>query len=396
MHLTIVSPFPPAITGIGQYGYHVTRALARSGYFSRITVLAGSQVHGTSPNHLGLTEVEYCWTPGQANARQVILSRVKQLNPDLVWFNFGASIFGKSPWLNLSGLLLPTLVQKMGYPTVLTLHELVELADLRALNSPGGPFAAWGARLLTSMATRADMVCLTMRHYADWLADRQVECRYVPIGAYYPPELLDDSLVDELLFFTTLAPYKGLELLLEAHRQLRTEWPGLRLTIAGTEHPRFPDYTRRLKEQCGEMEGIQWLGQVAEDDVINLFRRAKIVVLPYTASTGASSVMYQAASWGRAIAGSNLNEMRWLAKENGLRVEFFENRNVESLRTTIRNLIASPALRQEQVENNFRAIQNMRIELTCHRYLQAFNRALEKRNSPVRIPLSLPVQLESV
>ena len=219
---------------------------------------------------------------------------------------------------------------------------------------------------------------------------------YVPIGAYYPPELLADSQSDELLFFTTLAPFKGLELLLEAFRQLRTEWPGLRLTIAGTEHPRFPDYTRTVKEGCGEMEGVQWLGQVAEDDVINLFRRAKIVVLPYTASTGASSVMYQAASWGRAIAGSNLNEMQWLAKENGLRIEFFENRNVESLRNTIRNLMASPALRLEQVENNFRVIQNLRIELTCHRYLQAFNRALEKRNSPIRIPLSLPVNLESV
>ncbi len=396
MHLTIVTPFPPTITGIGQYGYHVTRALARSGYFSRISVLAGSQVKGASPNHMGLTEVEYCWAPGQINARQVILSRVKQLNPDLVWFNFGASIFGKSPWLNLSGLLLPALVQQMGYPTVITLHELIELADLRALNSPGGPFAVWGARLLTNLATRADMVCLTMRHYADWLTGQHVDCMHVPIGAYYPPKLLDDSQTDELLFFTTLAPFKGLELLVEAFQQLRAEWPGLRLTIAGTEHPRFPDYTRALKEQYGKIDGIRWLGQVAEEDVINLFRRAKIVVVPYTASTGASSVMYQAAGWGRAIAGSNLNEMRWLSMENGLRLEFFENGNVESLRTTIRNLMASPALRLEQVQNNFRVIQNMRIEMTCHRYLQAFNRALEKRNSPIRIPLSLPVNLERV
>ena len=60
MHLTIVSPFPPAITGIGQYGYHLTRALANSGSFSRLTVLAGSPIAaGTEhPNHLGLTELE--------------------------------------------------------------------------------------------------------------------------------------------------------------------------------------------------------------------------------------------------------------------------------------------------------------------------------------------------
>jgi hypothetical protein len=96
MHLTIVSPFPPAITGIGQYGYHVTRALANSGSFSRVTVLAGAAMSAGAehPNHLGLTEIDYCWTPGQINARQIIVSSVKQLNPDLVWFNLGVSVFG--------------------------------------------------------------------------------------------------------------------------------------------------------------------------------------------------------------------------------------------------------------------------------------------------------------
>jgi hypothetical protein len=84
MHLVIVSPFPPSITGIGQYGYHVTRSLANSGLFSRLTILAGAAPEGQHPNHLGLTEVDYCWQPGSLNARQAILSRVKRLNPDLI------------------------------------------------------------------------------------------------------------------------------------------------------------------------------------------------------------------------------------------------------------------------------------------------------------------------
>ena len=73
---------------------------------------------------------------------------MKQLNPDLIWFNLGASIFGKSPLSNLSGLLTPMSAARW-FPTVVTLHEVVELADLRALNAPGGPFASLGARLLT-------------------------------------------------------------------------------------------------------------------------------------------------------------------------------------------------------------------------------------------------------
>ena len=55
-----------------------------------------------------------------------------------------------------------------------------------------------------------------MQHYADWLSARGVECAHIPIGAYHEPELLNETDSSELLFFTTLAPYKGLELLIEA------------------------------------------------------------------------------------------------------------------------------------------------------------------------------------
>jgi len=385
MHLAIVSPFPPAITGIGQYGYHITRALAKSGSFSRVTVLAGSQVNGQTPNHLGLTEIEYCWQPGSLNARRAILSRVKRLSPDLVWFNLGASVFGKSPWINVSGLLTPMFAKRMGIPTVVTLHELVELTDLRALGAPGGPFAPIGARLLTNIATQADVTCLTMHHYADWLATRQVDCAHIPIGAYHEPELLDESDSQELLFFTTLAPFKGLELLLEAFQLLRVEYPKLKLTIAGAEHTRFPNYAHGLKERFENADGIRWMGQITEDDVMQLFRQAQVIVLPYTASTGSSSVLYQAATWGRAIVASGLNEIQELIGESNLRVEFFKSGDVRCLCDSIRALLDSPERRHSQTAHNFKSIQRTRPEETCRRYIKAFNHALQKHQSPKRI-----------
>jgi glycosyltransferase involved in cell wall biosynthesis len=386
MHLVIVSPFPPSITGIGQYGYHVTRSLANSGLFSRLTILAGAAREGHHPNHLGLTEVDYCWQPGSLNARQAILSRVKSLNPDLIWFNLGASIFGKSPLSNVSGLLTPMIAGRR-FPTVATLHELAELADLQTLNAPGGALAPLGARLLTHIATQADVVCLTMRHYAEWLAARGVNCAYIPIGAYHEPELLMEAESCELLFFTTLAPYKGLELLIQAFTRLRIEFPNLRLTIAGADHVRFPNYAQELKHSFNGAHGIQWLGQVAEDGVKDLFRRAQVVVLPYAASTGSSSVLYQAATWGRAIVASDLSEIRKMISENNLQVQFFESNNLESLCHSLRLLINSPAIRHVQRQNNFHSIQQLRPRATCRRYIQAFNRALEKRQSTKRIPL---------
>lgn len=210
---------------------------------------------------------------------------------------------------------------------------------------------------------------------------------HIPIGAYHEPRLLEESKSQELLFFTTLAPFKGLKLLLDAFSELRAEYSQLRLTIAGAEHTRFPEYTRDLKARFNGMHGVQWLGQVVEDDVMDLFRRTQIVVLPYAASTGSSSVLYQAATWGRAVVASDLREIRALVDENDLHVEFFRSGNVESLRDTIRALLNSSAQRSAQAEHNFISIQHARPEETCRRYIEAFNRALEKRQSVKRIPV---------
>jgi glycosyltransferase involved in cell wall biosynthesis len=285
----------------------------------------------------------------------------------------------------VSGLLAPMFMQRMGIPTVVTVHELAELTDLRALNAPGGMLAKAGARLLTKISSQADLVCLTMKNYAEWLSARGVDCMHIPIGAYHEPELLPDPDSQELLFFTTLAPFKGLEILLQAFELLRCDYPKLKLTIAGSDHVRFPNYPRDLKSRFGKIEGVNWLGQTSEDDVMNLFRRSQIVVLPYSASTGSSSVLYQAATWGRAVVASDLSEIRKLVTESGLQVEFFTSGDIHSLCNAIRELLDAKEKREIQAIHNFYVIQRTRPHETCRRYIQAFNRALEKRLSPKRI-----------
>jgi glycosyltransferase involved in cell wall biosynthesis len=385
MHIVIVSPFPPTITGIGQYGYHVTRAIADSRIFSRVSILAGAERDRRISSEIGGTEIDYCWQPGQLNALQAILSRVKRLHPDLVWFNLGASAFGRSPLSNVLGMFAPFCARRLGIPTVVTLHEVVALADLRALNAPGGIFAPLGARLLTKIATQADVVCLTMGHYAKWLSARGVDCVHIPIGAYHQPQFLEDGAEQEILFFTTLAPFKGLEVLLDAFTSLQKEFPNLRLTIAGTAHTRFPHYADNLKQHFNGAQNVKWLGEVAEEKVMDLFRNAQIVALPYTASTGSSSVLYQAATWGRAVVASDLIENKKLARENNLQIEFFQNGDSKSLQAALRNMLVSPAQRHAQAQQNFNSIQKFGPAETCAHYLQAFNRALEKHKSPKRI-----------
>jgi glycosyltransferase involved in cell wall biosynthesis len=390
MRLAIVSPFPPTITGIGQYGYHVSRALAQSGQFTRIDIAADKPKINRpilTPHNV---RIQHVWHPNRLDTGWEILSFLKQLKPDLVWFNLDASVFGRSPLANLSGFLAPTGARKLGIPTIVTLHQLVELADLRALKAPGGALAMVGARLLTRVATQADVVCLTMRRYVDWLEPRnpRLRCLHIPLGAYHAPELLAEHEAPDLLLFGMLAPYKGLELLLEAFTSMKSRsHPNLRLTIAGTPHPRFPDYARQLQERVSGLDGIRWLGNVPEERVRELFHRAQVVVLPYAASVGSSSVLLQAATWGRSIVASDLPETQSMIRESDLDVSFFSRGNVESLSRVLTAQLDSPELRRRQTEHNFAAMRRFQPEDTCQAYLQAFNMALESRLSPKRIAI---------
>src|SRR5512133_3255192 len=121
-NLTIITPFPPNITGIGQYGFHVSRSLAQTGQFSQITVLAGAQAPLSRPVTSPSFSVKYAWQPDQLGAIPAILSAVYRSRPDLVWFNMGVSVFGRSPLANLFGLASLGMIQSAGIPVVATLH----------------------------------------------------------------------------------------------------------------------------------------------------------------------------------------------------------------------------------------------------------------------------------
>ena len=96
-------------------------------------------------------------------------------------------------------------------------------------------------------------------------------------------------------------------------------------------------------------------------------------------------MLYQAATWGRPVVASNLSEIKKLAFESDLQVEFFENGNIQSLCTSLRKLLDSKEIRCNQSTHNFNIIQHARPHETCQKYIQAFNHALEKRRSPKRI-----------
>ncbi|MBN8579589.1 MAG: glycosyltransferase [Anaerolineae bacterium] len=387
MHLAVVTPFPPAITGIGQYGFHTSRSLSDANVFDQISVLAGASNGTPAILNIPHVEVEYPWRLDHADAGMHIMAALQQKKPDVVWFNLGVSSFGRSPLANLSGFSAVGRTRKLGIPTVVTLHEIVELSDLSALQAPGGIFAKMGARLITRMALQADVICLTLKQYTHWLSEHDPHKKsiHIPIGSYHEPDVLTHMEGEELLFFSTFAPFKGIEILIAAYERLLQERPNLTLTIAGAEHHRFPGYAQTLIEKYSELKNIRWLVDVPEDSVRSIFERASIVVLPYSASTGSSSVLYQAATWGKPIIASDLPELRSAAKESGLNIAFFQTDNADDLAVHIKNLFDHPEERMTQLRQNAERIQNIHPQNTAKQYIEAFNLALSTTGKTARL-----------
>jgi len=398
MHLAIVTPYPPETTGIGQYGYYISRALAGSGAFERITLLTGrTRQQNTLLTTPGIV-VERVWQPDHLAVGWQIGARIAQLNPDIVWLNLGATIFGRSVLANLSGLLVPAIVQRLGRPCVLTMHELPELADLKQLKAPGGLLRRAGAHWVTRALTQADVVCVTLRRYTEWLTAHYAGKRYmhIPIGMYQHTQPIAEPESPRLLFFSTLAPYKGLEQLLQAFRQLQMKLPNLTLSIAGAEHNRFPGYLAQLQRAHSDLKGVRWLGYVAEHDVGALFGDCQVVVLPYTAATGSSSVLYQAMMCGRMVVASDLPELRAAVDEAGLSAEFFRNKDTSDLARALEHALGSRTLRRQQTNHNLAALSRLRSDETGRTYLRAFNLALRLHQLPQYIPVPSGISTETV
>ncbi len=375
MHLGIVSPFPPEISGIGQYGWNLAHGLAGTGRFERLTVFSARPHPALRPADAPAPHpriaVRSVWDRGAPLAGRRVLQAVRAARPDVLWFNLGFSVFGASRAANFSGLAGPWLVQQAGYPAVVTLHEIFEATPPHSVGARNGRLTAWGARAATHLLLRAQAVCVTLRRYADHLrrAYGAANIQHIPHGAFAAPEALPRGAgPPEILMLATHAPHKGLATLLEALPRVRAARPEVRLIIAGSDHPRFAGYLAEVRAQWGRVEHLEWRERLTELELRELFARASVVVAPYLASTGASSVVHRAAAFGRPLVVSDLPDFRALAEEEGLRLDYAPPGDAPALAAGLLRQLADRERAAAQTRHNLRAMQAMSLEQTSARY----------------------------
>jgi glycosyltransferase involved in cell wall biosynthesis len=126
----------------------------------------------------------------------------------------------------------------------------------------------------------------------------------------------DVSAPMRLLFFGAVAPYKGLDLLLDALKQTDFPW---RLQIAGTSvnSAYLAEIRRRIDEHPAETS-IRWRDEfIPEQEVAGLFAAADALVLPYR-HIDQSGVLFEALRFGVPVVASRVGAFtRYVTPEIG-------------------------------------------------------------------------------
>jgi glycosyltransferase involved in cell wall biosynthesis len=385
MKLAIVSSYPPEISGVGQYGARFSQGFARM--IDRVAVFANRVKGAPAEEKLDGVTVFRVWDRDRIAASPSILRTLHQWQPDAVWFNIGLSMFGRSRPHNFFALTAPMLSRASGLPTVVTLHEIFEAANLRALGTANGHLTHWGGHVATRMILQADRVCVTLHAY-----QRIIERHYgkdnivhIPHGTYDRPHFSAPPGQKRILIFATYAPYKGLPDLIEIFKSLRDADSAVQLTIAGSDHPRFPGYLADVRSRYKDVDGIEWRVGIPEHDLPSLFNSARVVALPYTATTGASSVAHRAAAQGRPMVAYDLPDLRTSAAEDRVHIEFVPLGDKESFAKRLRDLLNDPIQCEMIGRANVTAMQAMTLEMMCHRYIQIFEQAIKRSSRVVTI-----------
>lgn len=374
MRICLVTAFPPSTQRLNEYGLHLAEQLRRK---QCDFVVLADQYEPALAELPGL-RVDRCWRFNDVATPFRLIQAARRFNADVVWFNLVYSTFGDNPVAAFVGLLAPVLLRIAGFRTHVTLHHLMENVELRHADIRFPRLYLWAGSVATRFLLLAHQVSTLTEHYRSVLTQRykapNVNVRRHGILGTEPvaPDFSQRAGEFRILAFGKFGRYKRLEPMIDAFQLVRREVPQARLVVAGQDHPNRPGYMASLAAQYRDDSAMEFLGYVAEADLPRVFGRCNVAVLPYSSSGGPSGVAHQAAQFGLPLIGSDIDDVRIIAAEEELALDFYRPDDINDLAAKLIALAKDPARERRMAEQNYRAALAMTMPHIVAQYLSDF------------------------
>lgn len=316
MKVVLLSTFGPEVRGISYYSDNLLNALRATGKLEVIAQdydkiypdwLYPAQTDGVAPAHN--RRVHYA-RPGTW--------RIEDPSPDIVHVQY---------WTFGMALILRKILaraQAEGIPSVITLHNPVAHERGRLLRGAEHRCLELADRIVIHDDCGLDAIPAILHS----------KVRVIPHGTEFI-DISDEALrlaVEQppyLLYFGNIRPYKGVEQMLAAWREISAEFPDLRLIIAGRLWEGSTLLSRLAAGMLGTARQAKLLRRQAQDpslervefrfefipdsDLDSLIRNARYVVFPYQKFSGHSGALARAASQGTPVLVTNVGGLPALA-----------------------------------------------------------------------------------
>jgi glycosyltransferase involved in cell wall biosynthesis len=399
MKICLVTAFPPSRRGLNEYGFHIARELQRDPLLS-VTVLADEL--DTPEPELEDFNVQRVWRFDSLSNPLRLRKALRDVKPDVVWFNLLFSTFGNNPLAAFSGLTIPVLTRLSGTYTHVTLHHLMENIDLAHANVRFPRAYRTAGHVATRMLLSANSISVLLPAYRRTLIQKyggenvHFRAHGIMSARPEPPDYSRRGVPEHrVLAFGKWGTYKRLELLMEAFELVAKRMPNAKLVIAGSNHPMTPGYVERMAERYKGDPRVEFVGYVAEDDIPELFRNSSVLVMPYSSATGSSGVAHLAAEYGLPIICADIPDFHEMAEDEGLGILFYQTGSENSLADQVCGLLQSPAMMKEMSEQNFSAALRQTMPQIMRQYLRSFDlhqraRALQPISRFRRLPGWVP------
>jgi glycosyltransferase involved in cell wall biosynthesis len=186
---------------------------------------------------------------------------------------------------------------------------------------------------------------------SNFLRDKFIEYGFNPEKVVHLDHFIDYPVVKEIcptedyyLFVGRIAEEKGIKTLIDAAIRVNLS----RLKIAGGG-PLLDD----LKEYVAKNDKsntIEFLGHRSREDLVDLYRKAKFLVVPSEWYENSGLIIFEAFACGKPVLGSNIGGIPELVKhrERGLICNYGK---VECLASAIKSLLDDPDVTTKMGEN---------------------------------------------
>jgi glycosyltransferase involved in cell wall biosynthesis len=329
-----------------------------------------------------------CWRFGSLSTPVRLLKVIRQLKPDVVWYNLVFSSFGtpENPIAAFAGLATPAMTRAAGFFTHITLHNIIEHVDFAIAEVRLQRLFRMGTDLATRALLKAHSVSVLLPGYRRTLMTKY-GAQNVLLNAHgtfaavpSPPDFTKRGDPDlRILAIGHWGTYKRLETLMEAFPAVLKKVPNARLIVAGANHHTKAGYWESIQAAQPAGLPIEFRGYVAESAIPELFQSTSVLVLPYDSATGSSGPAHQACEYGVPIVCADIADLREMAANEDMAANFYRIGDAADLAEQLIAILQSPGVQLRMAAGNFAAGLRMTMTSVVRSYLGWFELNLWKR-----------------